>query len=160
MRHLNYGNKSRRKGIDFVVSENGCFEVTSHNVGGAYPRIMAGGKRWTMSNFVYTECFGDIPDGLIVRHKCDNYRCVNPEHLELGTRDQNMKDMISRGRSLKGEKNVNSKLTEKQAREIKFSDLSRKELMKKFNVSYSCVKEIQNNKRWKHIEENSHEATT
>lgn len=41
---------------------------------------------------------GPIPDGLVIRHKCDNANCVNPRHLEAGTQGDNMKDASKRGR--------------------------------------------------------------
>ena len=47
----------------------------------------------------YSMCNGDIPDGLIVRHKCDNPPCVNPNHLLLGTTADNVRDRDSRGRN-------------------------------------------------------------
>jgi hypothetical protein len=52
----------------------------------------------------WTIHFGRVPDGFDVLHKCDNRRCVNPEHLFLGTNQDNMDDMVAKGRSLKGEK--------------------------------------------------------
>ena len=42
--------------------------------------------------------------GLVVRHKCDNPRCINPEHLEIGTHKDNSQDAINRNRVSRGEK--------------------------------------------------------
>lgn len=41
---------------------------------------------------------GEIPSGMVVRHRCDNPKCVNPDHLQTGTKKQNTKDMVERGR--------------------------------------------------------------
>lgn len=41
---------------------------------------------------------GPIPDGMVIRHKCDNPPCSNPDHLELGTKADNTQDMMERGR--------------------------------------------------------------
>jgi len=62
-----------------------------------------------------------IPPGMVVRHRCDNSRCVNPTHLELGTQLQNVQDRDRRGRNraAKGSKHGNSKLNEHMVREIR-----------------------------------------
>lgn len=46
----------------------------------------------------YELLIGEVPLGAVVRHKCDNPRCVNPEHLELGTQRDNLRDAAARGR--------------------------------------------------------------
>lgn len=79
--------------------ETGCWECTSHplNTSG-YPRIGKNGKQYCVHRFLYEELFGPVPEGHVVRHKCDNRRCINPEHLELGTYKENSQDMVERKR--------------------------------------------------------------
>lgn len=87
------------KKITFTEDENGCFVVTSHRYSGyCYPTCKRNGKEMRISHLVYEECFGPIPKGLFVLHKCDNPGCINPAHLKLGTHKDNMQDMINRHR--------------------------------------------------------------
>ena len=79
-----------------------CWEWlgTKHSKGGygyAYFR-----KPVLAHRLAYIFSAGEVPDHLCVCHKCDNRLCVNPDHLFLGTRDDNNKDCVSKGRQAKG----------------------------------------------------------
>lgn len=148
----------KTKPLEFVVDEDtGCFLVTSHSTDTqGYPVVKFHGVRQNAHRFVYEQCFGEIPPEMVVRHKCDNPRCVNPEHLELGTQYENIQDRVKRGRSahLKGELNGHAKLTEDDVRYIK-NALARGETMtslaKQFNVSVTAIFLIKKGRNWSHL---------
>ena len=79
-----------------------------HNQGAALSHQIA----WQLTH-------GAIPEGLWVLHKCDNRVCVRPDHLFLGTHQDNMADMDAKGRRPRGESAPWSKLTEDQVRTIR-----------------------------------------
>lgn len=94
---------------------------------------------------------------LHVCHRCDNPRCINPEHLFLGTRSDNMQDASKKGRinnpiiSLPGEKNPMSKLKVEDVEEIKIrcnGSETQKEIANDFGISQSQVSYINTGKRW------------
>ena len=98
----------------------------------------------------------DIPKGLVIRHKCDNRLCCNPNHLELGTYKDNSNDMIERNRSAFGERNPKSKLTEQQVIEIKQKLLNWKwgmdsQIAREYKVAKETIYDIRNQKTWKRI---------
>lgn len=93
---------------------------------------------------------GSIPEsseyhGWVVMHKCDNPRCVNPAHLELGTQRANVHDMIAKKRDVRvrmiGTKHPRAVLTDAQVKEIRASDIGTVELAKHYNVSRSTVQD-------------------
>ena len=48
-----------------------------------YPRVKWGGRLWRMNRLIYTFVHGDIPDGKVIGHYCNNKGCINPSHLYL-----------------------------------------------------------------------------
>lgn len=83
-----------------VVKSDKCWKWTGAKSQG-YGYLNAGGKEDGLiraPRLSYQIHFGDIPDGLIVRHRCDNPECTNPEHLVLGTHADNSRDIVKRRR--------------------------------------------------------------
>lgn len=80
--------------------------------GQAYDRFEK--KQVLAHRLIWQECFGPIPVGMFVLHRCDNRSCVNPEHLFLGSHQDNMTDMLKKGRSNspRGEEKWCAKLTQ------------------------------------------------
>ena len=88
------------KEIVLKETDKGCLECVSHSKDDCgYTRIMYKHKHERLFRVIYQLKYGDIPNGMVVRHKCDNPSCCNIEHLELGTQYDNVQDMIKRNRS-------------------------------------------------------------
>ena len=101
----------------------------------------------------YELYIGIIPDCLLVLHHCDTPMCVNPDHLFIGTNDDNMADQVSKNRHAAGEKNGMAKLTETQVEEISQSGQAVSSLALEFNVSKTSIYRIKQKKAWNHIKE-------
>lgn len=105
--------------------ENGCIEYQGrrhhfgHGVLGIGSRTDGTRQDTTAHRVIWTHHHGAIPEDLIVRHKCDNPPCVNIDHLELGTRADNTADREKRGRSARGNRYPQAKLTPEKVREIR-----------------------------------------
>lgn len=137
-----------------------CWLWTGRLVGKGYGSLGLGGrgaKQILAHRLSYQIHKGQIPNGLVIMHKCDNPRCVNPEHLDAGTQSQNIKDAFSRGRKinlpsgLKGESHGASKLTNKDVIAIRASTDTYQKLADMYGVSRTSIEKIRYRKTWKHI---------
>lgn len=91
-----------------------------------------------------------VPKGLIVCHHCDHPWCVNPLHLFIGTQNDNVQDMVMKGRNAKGKKQGLSKLTREQADEIRNDTTTSKcALARKYGVSRTTIQHIHKGTVWK-----------
>ena len=127
------------------VSPSGCWEWQRSRFPTGYGRVSIGRQKQDYAHRVsYRGFIGPIPDGMLVRHKCDNPCCCNPEHLELGTQKDNMRDCMDRGRKPKppvfiGEANNKTKLTEKDVEFIMKSSRPSSELARMFGVTPQAI---------------------
>lgn len=76
----------------------GCWLWTACGTTDGYGQIKVGKDMVRAHRVAWTLYRGAIPDGMHILHRCDTPPCVNPDHLYLGTHQQNMKDRSSRGR--------------------------------------------------------------
>ena len=94
---------------------------------------------------------GKIPAGSLVCHHCDIRKCVNPDHLFLGTNKDNLQDCSRKGRMHPGELHGMSKLTEKDVRLIRQASGNQRTIAKQFGINQSCVSAIRLGQRWGHL---------
>ncbi len=101
----------------------------------------------------YTLFVGPFDEDLDILHSCDNPACVNPDHLRPGTHNENMQDMVNKGRSLKGESHNISKLKDDDIRQIRVlaQQIPILTIAKMFNVTQANVRFIVNGVTWKHV---------
>ena len=125
---------------------SGCWlwlgNVANHGYGRFCRRKGKRGKIQTfwVHRFSYQFHKGPIPDGLMVRHKCDVKICINPDHLELGTAQDNMDDMKERNRSAKNEKCARTKYSNEEVRQIRLiNGWTLKEIAKLYKMTASNV---------------------
>ena len=140
------------------ITESGCWVWMGAVQSSGYGHLKINGRYLLAHRVSYMMSAGQIPDGLHVLHKCDNRVCVNPTHLFLGDRFENMQDMISKGRGKwppkRGEQNGNTSLKECDVIDLreKFEiGVSRAELARIFNIGWSSVDRIVKRKVWSHI---------
>jgi hypothetical protein len=137
----------------YFVNDSGCWLWNRSLDDLGYGRISFLKNRLTAHRFSWIVHYGNIPDGMHVLHKCDVRNCVNPDHLYLGTHQQNMKDRDSRGRlnHVKGEKHPHAKLNEVKAFEIRWlaaNGYKQRDLAKEFGVTQRAVAQIIHHKTW------------
>lgn len=121
----------------------GYFALSKHKI------ITAHRASWLLA-------YGNIPAGLDVCHKCDNRACVNPDHLFLGTRAENMADAARKGRTTKGIRDSQAKLNDNSVREIreKYSagGIFYRQLAEEYGVSSTTIRKAINRTHWSHVE--------
>ena len=152
-----------------VAKSETCWRWTGCIHPDGYGRIMIARRRWISSRLAWVVHFGEVPDGKWVLHKCDNPACVRPDHLFLGTVQDNSADMVAKGRQAFGERHGTflypesvprgercnlAKLTARRVRAIRrlrALGVKRRVLAARFGVTMSAIDCIMYGKTWRHV---------
>jgi hypothetical protein len=134
-----------------------CWEWTGARGTHGYGQIRTIENRSRATHRLFWEMtYGPIPHGLWVLHRCDNPPCVRPDHLFLGTPQDNHRDMVSKGRVARGTMKPNVKLSPAQITEIRAryasGGLRYKDLAQQFGISICLVGFIVRREKWKHVD--------
>jgi hypothetical protein len=140
----------------FVKRGSDCWEWTGRISKWGYGLwyVRNGGNRPNKlaHRFAYELAKGPIPKGLCVCHSCDNRLCVNPDHLWLGTLEENNHDRDAKGRTNRpiGENHPRAKLDLRKVRMIRRlrGKVTQSRLAKHFGVSPSTIASAQKGVNW------------
>ncbi len=137
------------------IDSLGCWNWTGYLDPDGYGRFQINKLSKRAHRVSYELYKGMIKPALLVCHKCDNRKCVNPKHLFLGTVIDNTKDMVTKNRHNKGSKIGTSKLKESDISKIKKlyakGNTTLHKLGFKFGVSYAQIHRIVKNQSWRHL---------
>lgn len=150
-----------------VSVTDGCWVWNGPLRPNGYGQVTRRGRNISAHRVAYELVNGPVPEGAVLRHTCDNRRCVSPRHLVPGTQRENARDMVERQRSLTGDRNPmrvnpgsvlrgadngNSKLTPEIASEIRrvraVEGLSLALLARRFGVCKRTVQLVLSGRRW------------
>lgn len=139
-----------------INPETKCLEWTSFTYNG-YGLFHLNGKARRAHRVYWEMMKGPIPKGLIVCHRCDNRSCVNPEHLFIGTHQDNLDDMRSKGRDrfaaghTRGDVWHATRLSEQDVMKIRDDERPQKEIARDYGIDPSHVSKLKSKQRSKHI---------
>lgn len=148
-----------------IVKTDSCWNWKASLRGkSGYGAFKLNGKTVDAHRISYQLHIGEIPENMCVCHKCDNRKCVNPEHLFLGTHSDNMKDAFNKkrlivpltGRFKENNEPKNSLLTDrKEIKELKLllqiRTKSLKKLSEELNLPYQFLRDINSGRTYKKI---------
>jgi hypothetical protein len=133
-----------------------CVEFQGYRDKQGYGRARKNGKPIRAHVLAYEEAYGIRLPFMIVRHLCNNPSCINPDHLILGTLQDNVADRVRSGNSARGSHNGRAKLTEAQAQEIReilaVGKMNFSQIARKYGVDRRVIYQIRKGLNWKHVQ--------
>lgn len=121
-----------------------CLVWSGYRNADGYGKLTVRNRQWAAHRLAYVDAWGAIPEGELVRHKCDNPACVNPSHLETGTNADNARDKAERRRA-------KTKITDAEVVAIRSDKRRLRQIAQQFSISASSVCLIKAGKRRKYV---------
>lgn len=140
-----------------VNKTDGCWEWTASLDTSGYGLFRYKGILNKAHRFCYENFVGPIPKGKLMCHKCDNPKCVRPDHLFIGTHQDNVDDRESKGRGVtfKEEKHNMAKLDKTKVRKIRemyeTGGYSLRHLGELHNVNATTIHSIIKKRTWGNV---------
>lgn len=148
-------NRLQRFQIKYRVDSTGCWLWTAAKYYNGYGVFHMENGNHTAHRAGWLLMRGPVPEGMDVCHHCDVPECVNPDHLFIGTRQDNMMDRVRKGRhprkGNKGSKNGRAKLTEADIPVIRSSAKRQIDLAAEYGVSQEQISAVKIRKTWNHV---------
>lgn len=152
MYHQRFKSEEERFLEKFDVVPSGCWEWRDCK---SYPKFWTQGRYVKASRYALQKYGGvKFKPGQFACHHCDNPRCVNPDHLFVGTQTDNMMDRSKKGRrgDVHGEKNGRAKLNRADVAKIRkiyaSGRVNQTELGIKFGISQTRISSVVRNASW------------
>lgn len=130
-----------------LVRAGSCLVWTGATDKDGYPLFQLGTRKTVRGHRWWREQHrGEIPDGMLVCHTCDNPPCCRMRHLFLGSHQDNIRDRDQKQRQSRGERHYAAKLSDAQVVELRerivSGETTRKQAAMEYEVSYSHVKNL------------------
>lgn len=84
------------------MTHDDCIEWSGTRTPNGYGRVWRDGKWHQATHAVWEAAYGSVPEGMVLMHSCDTPWCVNLAHLSVGSRSDNSRDMVRKGRHSNG----------------------------------------------------------
>lgn len=134
---------------NYTVATTGCWLWNGSPDSDGYGRLRVNGETMRVHRLSYALHNGDLPSNMAVCHSCDTPLCVNPDHLWLGSNEDNIADRTQKRRSAAGSRNGYARLTEESVRAIRSeTGVPVEDLAERFGVSIGAVYKVRSRQTW------------
>lgn len=138
-----------------VMNDSGCIEWTGSCDRKGYGQLRIGGKLVKAHRYAVERKNGPIASGMVVMHTCDNPKCVNVDHLRVGTQTDNVRDMDIKGRRVnnqcRGMASYNAKITDDDVKAIRSDKRRQVDIAASYGIAQTVVSKIKLYQAWSHV---------